>query len=227
MKITSRQSILRVLIVLAIIAVVIVISVKTEKAKQLNLPATAVDTVALFNGHDLQNWHIVLKDSLAPADSTFFVKDGMIYCTGKPFGYIRTTDKFTDFNLHVEWRWPGDAGNSGVFLFVNQDKVFPDCLECQLFHDHAGDFIAMGKTDFTQRSDKTNKVVDKMRESSENPTGEWNIYDIRVQGDSVSVYVNGVLQNVASGLNRSGGWIALQSEGAPIEFRNVTLIKKD
>ncbi len=185
------------------------------------------DTISLFNGHDLNDWVIVLKDSLAPPDSTFFVSDGVIRSTGTPFGYVRTKDKYANYHLSLEWRWPQDPGNSGVFLHVNNDKVFPECLECQLFHDHAGDFIAMGDLDFSQRIDKNSKVVNKLHESSEKPTGEWNRYDIRVMGDSVSISVNGVLQNVASHLNRTSGWIALQSEGAGVEFRNVNLVRED
>ena len=185
------------------------------------------DTIALFNGKNLDNWVIVLKDSLAAPDSTFFVQNGVIRSTGQPFGFIRTKEKYSDYQLLVEWRWPEEEGNSGVFLFVNDDNVFPDCLECQLFHGHAGDFIAMGDTDFKQHTDKNNSVVDKLEESSEKPAGEWNQYDIRVNGDSVSVYVNGTLQNIASDMNKTNGYIALQSEGAPVEFRNVELIKKD
>jgi hypothetical protein len=63
-----------------------------------------------------------------------------------------------------------------------------------------------------------------MNSSSEKPAGEWNLYDIRVQNDSVSIYVNGVLQNIASGMNLTKGYIALQSEGGPVLFRNVRLI---
>ncbi len=227
MKITERQSIIRILIVLVIIAIIVLISVKTEKGKRNSEIANVTDTIALFNGNDLNNWQIVLKDSLAAPDSTFFVKDGMICTTGEPFGYVRTKEKYSNYNLLVEWRWPKDAGNSGVFLHVNEDKVFPECLECQLYHGNAGDFIAMGRLDFTEHLDKTNMAVNKLHDSSENPSGEWNLYDIRVSGDSVTVYVNGVLQNTASALNRTSGWIALQSEGAPVEFRNIRLIRKD
>ncbi|MFR6633865.1 MAG: family 16 glycoside hydrolase [Alistipes onderdonkii] len=42
------------------------------------------------------------------------------------------------------------------------------------------------------------------------------------QGDRMAVYINGVLQNECSGTNRTG-YIALQSEGGTLEFRNVYL----
>ncbi len=226
-KITERQSILRILIVFALLVIVLLIGIRSKSIKNNTVKHVGNDTISLFNGHDLNNWRIVLKDSLAPLDSTFFVDNGTIFCTGKPFGYLRTKDTFSSFRLLVDWSWVGEPGNSGVFLFVNQDKIFPDCLECQLQHGQAGDFIATGDVDFREKTDKTNIFVNKMKDSSEKPAGEWNTYDIRVLGDSVSIYVNGVLQNIASHLTKTSGSIALQSEGAPIRFRNIKLIRKD
>jgi hypothetical protein len=227
MKTNKYGRISRLIGAFAVTAAIILGGCHSGKKQPAESTEITADTIALFNGHNLDNWVIVLKDSLAPPDSTFYVKDGLLCSTGQPFGYVRTKEKYSDFDLLVEWRWPAEEGNSGVFLFVNKDKVFPECLECQLYHGSAGDFIAVGETDFKEHTDKANMVVAKRAESSEKPAGEWNLYDIRQQGDSVSVYVNGVLQNIASGLNRTSGWIALQSEGAPIEFRSVRLIRKD
>jgi hypothetical protein len=89
----------------------------------------------------------------------------------------------------------------------------------------AGDFVCFPGFDFTEHVDKDKWAVAKMEEPSEKPAGEWNRYDIRVEGDSVSIYVNDVLQNVATNTNYTEGYIALQSEGAPLQFRNVYLIK--
>jgi hypothetical protein len=45
------------------------------------------------------------------------------------------------------------------------------------------------------------------------------------KSNTIDVYVNGVLQNKATGVNVSSGHICLQSEGKDIQFRNVYLIK--
>jgi hypothetical protein len=62
-----------------------------------------------------------------------------------------------------------------------------------------------------------------MESSSENPPGEWNRYDIVCEGDSIQLTVNGVLQNKGAGANPPSGAICLQSEGSPIQFRNIYL----
>ena len=52
--------------------------------------------------------------------------------------------------------------------------------------------------------------------------GEWNEADIECIGHHMKVYINGVLQNEADG-QFDRGFIALQSEGGPLQFRNITL----
>ena len=68
-----------------------------------------------------------------------------------------------------------------------------------------------------------NRRLPRKQDSSEKPTGEWNTYTITCRGDSVTTVVNGVQQNHTTGVTVSEGHICLQSEGAPIEFRNVRL----
>ena len=61
------------------------------------------------------------------------------------------------------------------------------------------------------------------KESAENPAGEWNTAEIICNGNFIQAYINGVLMNEAH-FNRSSGPIALQSEGGPLEVRNVYII---
>ncbi|NLF58841.1 MAG: DUF1080 domain-containing protein, partial [Candidatus Hydrogenedens sp.] len=57
--------------------------------------------------------------------------------------------------------------------------------------------------------------------SSEKPLGEWNQYKVVCKGDTIELYINGTLQNRATGCTVTSGIIGLQSEGTPIEFRNI------
>ena len=65
--------------------------------------------------------------------------------------------------------------------------------------------------------------VPKMAASSEKPLGEWNTYEVTCKDNTITVTINGVLQNKATETNVSSGKILLQSEGGAIEFRNIYL----
>lgn len=191
--------------------------------------ANAQKTEKLFNGKDLKNWNFsVAKDGVS-AEQVFSVQNGLIRISGEPFGYMYTKEKYGNYKLHVEWRWPeGKASNSGIFLLIEDlKKPFPNCIECQLHAGDAGDFVLLGGSDLTEFTSKVRPgfpVVKKDKASTENPAGEWNEANIFVQDGVITVYINGVYQN--TGTNRvTEGHIGLQSEGGPIEFRNVTVTK--
>ena len=57
----------------------------------------------------------------------------------------------------------------------------------------------------------------------EKPQGEWNQFEATLKGGSLKILINGLLQNEATEVLGAAGYIALQSEGAPIEFRNIQL----
>ena len=74
-----------------------------------------------------------------------------------------------------------------------------------------------------QNVEKQFVVVPKKEQGSENPPGQWNTYEIECLKDTIRCSVNGVLQNEGSNATETAGWICLQSEGSPIEFRNIYL----
>ena len=186
--------------------------------------------VALWNGKDFAGWKLYLPDDTVSVDDVWPVKDGVIHCAGKPNGYMRTTRKYENYRLHVEWRWPEEPTNSGVLLHASgPDQVWPKCIECQLKSGNAGDFVLIGGPGITvngqnmQNVEKQFVAVPKKEKSSEKPAGEWNTYEIECLKDTIRCSVNGVLQNEGSNATRTSGWICLQSEGSPIEFRNIYL----
>lgn len=78
----------------------------------------------LFNGKDLSNWNFVVDKNSVPAEQVFSVKDGLIQVAGQPFGYMYTKEKYGNYKLHVEWRWPdGKTANSGIFLLIEEPKI--------------------------------------------------------------------------------------------------------
>ena len=181
-------------------------------------------TVQLFNGNNLNNWAFQLRDASIDPATVFTVQNGVIHITGDPFGYMRTKEVYSDYKLHVEWRWPEEATNSGVFVHGQQpDAIWLKCIECQLQAGNAGDFVCMSGADMKEHVNKSRSWVRKMAESSEKPTGELNSIDVVCKGNTIAVYVNEVLQNKGTEVTVNEGHICLQSEGKDIEFRNVFL----
>jgi len=194
---------------------------------------TTEKKIELFNGQDLDNWNIVVDSEDGEPKDLFYVEDGVINTPGEPFGYIRTKESFSNYKLHLEWRWTEEPSNSGVFLNVQgKEIVFPHCVEAQLMNGKAGDFVLMRKGASITIKDSTYMVtsdehpylgIQKFEDSSEKPAGEWNSYDIISLDGTLELQVNGVLQNSGTGMTLTEGNIALQSEGGPIQFRNIYL----
>ncbi|MDL2256173.1 DUF1080 domain-containing protein [Parabacteroides sp. OttesenSCG-928-G06] len=190
----------------------------------------AQKTEKLFNGKDLKNWNFVVDKDSKPAEQVYSVKEGVIHIEGT-LGYMYTKEKYDNYKLHVEWRWPKEASNSGIFLLIEDTKnPFPNGIECQLHAGDAGDFVCLGGSDlaeFQQRPGTRRPafpVVKKTNASSEKEVGEWNEANIWVKEGTITVYINGVYQNTGTNKVKSGH-IGLQSEGKDVQFRNVTVTK--
>ena len=184
--------------------------------------------IMLFNGKDMSGWKLFIPDENIDVDEIWSVRNGVVHCKGKPNGYMRTKDTYKNYKLHLEWRWPGEPTNSGVLLHSSgEDKVWPRCIECQLKGGSAGDFVLINGTGITvdgkdmQDVNKQFVSVKKKQKSSEKPSGQWNSYDIYCDEGDIRCYVNDVLQNTGTDASDTSGWICLQSEGGPIEFRNI------
>lgn len=188
--------------------------------------------IALFNGQNLDGWKTYLQDTSVDAAKVWSIQNNVLRCEGKPNGYLRTDKTYSNYTLHLEWRWPETPTNSGVLLHVvGQDQIWPQCIEAQLQHLNAGDFVTIQKGSqitingvLHQPQDTNYKVLAKQHPSSEKPAGQWNSYDIVCDNGTITLYVNGTHQNSGTNATPLAGNICLQSEGSPIEFRNIYLI---
>lgn len=183
---------------------------------------------ALFNGMNFDGWTFYLKDDKARPEDVWTIRDGgVIHCTGAIPGYFRTLEPHEDYELTFEWRWTDKAGNSGLLLHCQPpDKVWPRSIEGQLMHGHAADFWLIGGTDCDQVERTEDNGLAALRvprrgESNEKPAGEWNHYRAVCDDDHITLFINGRLKNEATGCSPTRGFIGFQSEGAPIQFRNI------
>jgi hypothetical protein len=213
--------------VFIILSLLIAVPLSAQSKKKAKAPKDRkAEKVQLFNGNDLSNWVFHLKDPSVNPATVFTVRNSVIRITGNPYGYMRTKESFSDYLLHVEYRWPFEATNSGIFIHVQQpDTIWPKCIEVQLAAGNAGDFICVGGVNMNEQTDKSKRVLKKMAASSEKPVGEWNTVEVACRTNTIEVFVNGVLQNKGTGITVNKGHICLQSEGKDIEFRNVFLTK--
>lgn len=203
----------------------------------LALPLQAAGPVQLFNGKDLSGWTASLwdrktrvPDVTTPASEVWTVKDGILTCLGKPAGYLRTVDEYGDYRLEVEWRWQAGTtgGNNGVLVHVTGQGApgqWPKSVEVQLAQGDAGDFWVMGTTMNVAKPEnrRDGRRLLNFTDNSEKPAGEWNKMIVEARGGDLKVWVNGDLVNHGIECSESRGAIALQSEGAVVEFRRIVL----
>jgi hypothetical protein len=154
--------------------------------------------------------------------------DGVIAVAGKPSGFIATRDAYTDYRLHVEWRWTGKPGNGGVLLHVAsgpKDGVWPYSIQVQTKHGAVGDLLPMAGASFheplTSAPGAYPAIKAHMAADSERPPGEWNSMDVLVRGGCIDVTINGVPQNSVTIAQPATGRIGFQLEGTPYELRNL------
>jgi len=197
----------------------------SDKSKTVTVESIAItpsEKTDLWNGKDLSEWDLFIEDTTVDVSTIWSITDGVINCTGSSNGYMSTKIEYFDYKLTLEWRWSGEPGNSGVLLHkTGPDLVWPKSIEGQLMAGNAGDFWLIGGTEVKEHIDKTTRRIQKKSESSEKQAGEWNKYEILCSGDNISLTVNGVLQNEATAASVQQGKICLQSEGKPIQFRNI------
>ena len=185
------------------------------------------DQLTLWNGRDLAGWKLFLNDATIDPRTVWSAADGVVHFDTKVSGFLKTEKTFSNYHLHVEWRWPKNAAantNSGVLVHVHgPDAIWPLCFECQLKTGNAGQVVGMGLDIPAAPMVANRKRAPRLADSSEKSLGEWNAYEIFCRADTIEAFVNGVRQNFVEKLPAAAGAIALQLEGFPVEFRNVWL----
>ena len=204
--------------------------------------AAAVGSVSLFSGKDLAGWHVDVPEADDNPDiqPTFIIRDGKLVSLGQPRGHLITDADYQDYRLDVEYRFAGEPGNCGVLVHASTPRalydMFPKSIEVQMNHQHAGDFWCIVE-DITvpnmveRRGPKENwgitegkgRRILNLTDGSERPLGQWNQMTIECVDDEIKVWVNGDLVNHGSDCTATKGQIAIQAEGAEVEFRKLRL----
>ncbi len=183
-------------------------------------------------------------------EETWVFKDGIIYCTGKPIGVIRTQKKFTNFEMVYEWCHRKSAGNSGSFVWVPEEaladlppnKLPSGGIEVQVLdHGYAtrfkertgkdsdwfttnGDVFAVGKSTMKPFEPiSPNGRRSFPRKNLSKGVDQWNHYYVRAINGEVRLWVNGEEVSGGNECNPRSGYLCLEAEGSPVEFRNLRI----
>lgn len=177
--------------------------------------------------------------------------NGILYCTGQPIGVIRSKQPYTNFEVVAQWRHLRPGGNSGIFVWATPESIqaleqgkgrLPTGIEVQILdHDYTRQYEAQSKKKadwFTTNGDvfPTGSTTMKPfppispdgsrsfpRKNLSKGAGEWNHYYVRCINGEVRLWVNG--EEVSGGTNcrPATGYLCLESEGSPIEFKELRM----
>ncbi|MFN8347747.1 MAG: DUF1080 domain-containing protein [Spirosomataceae bacterium] len=197
---------------------------------------------SLFNGKDLTGWHIDIPaiDKDPNARNPFIVRNGLLVSLGEPQGHLITDADYQNYRIEVQYRFAGKPGNCGLLLHASAPRalygMFPKSIESQMMHGNAGDFWCIVENieveDMEKRRgpkenwgtvDGKERRIKNLTDNSEKPLGEWNTMIVECLNDHIKVWVNGDMVNHGFQCTAQKGRIALQAEGAEVEFRKVIL----
>jgi 3-keto-disaccharide hydrolase len=187
--------------------------------------SSAREPVKLFNGMDLSGWAWVSAKRGSRIEDIWTVVDGNLRCNGTVPGYIRTDSEYTSFILTMQVRRLTE-GDGGVLLrVIGGEKVWPKSIGAETGSDAFGDIWNLDQFPMEVDPRRTQGAYTKRirADLAEKPLGEWNDYEIRMNGGELTLRVNGVVQNVAWGCRVLPGKIALRSHGGMYELRKILL----
>jgi Domain of Unknown Function (DUF1080) len=181
---------------------------------------------------------------------TWTWKDGVVHCTGQPVGVTRTRTPLVNFELVAQWRHLQSGGNSGIFVWAAEEslkdlrpgKLPRGGIEVQILdHGFREQFEKRSKKKadwFTTHGDVFPVGTSKMKpfapvspdghrsfpsKNLSKGVGEWNHYYVRCINGEVRLWVNGEEVSGGTGCEPHAGFLCLESEGAPVEFRQLRI----
>lgn len=178
----------------------------------------------LFDGtaDSLTDWRQAGPGTFALGDDGTLTSSGgmgMLWYAGKEFGA---------YSLKLDWRMSSESGNDNSGVFVG----FPPSDDPWSAVDN-GYEIQIDATDVPERTTGSVygfKSADLgARDRALNPPGEWNTYEIRVEGERLRIWLNGVkindFTNTDPARSLRDGHLGIQNHGADdkVSFRDIRI----
>ena len=207
--------------------------------------------VRAFIDDTAPGWESLTEEDFAAvnsAEDTWRWEDGVLHCTGRPVSVLRTAEPFENVEIVVEWMHEKPAGNSGLFVWVTPESIerlteagkpgLPDGIEVQMLdHGYTDKVAAQGKdttwfgtngdvfpvgvklTPFPPLSPNGSRSFPRKKLAKGH--GQWNHYYVRAINGEVRLWVNGEEVSGGTAADPARGYLCLESEGSPIQFRKV------
>ena len=165
--------------------------------------------ITLFNGKDLTGWH-------AEGPNQWYAENGILR-SPRGGSNLVTDEKFTDFKLHIEFRYP-EGSNSGVYLRGRYEVQVADSKGLEPASDQLGGIYGF---------------ITPLENVAKAP-GEWQSYDVTLVGRLVTVVANGktiiynqIIPGITGGALNSNeaepGPIYIQGDHGAIDYRNIVI----
>ena len=209
--------------------------------RRSHLPKAFIDGVG-------PDWTVLGEQDFAHVncdDDTWTWQDDILHCTGKPTGVLRSAKQYTNFELVCQWRHLRPAGNSGVFVWATKASIdaltdagkpgLPKGIEVQVldleyggdnpadWYTSHGDVFPVGVAMKPFPPLSPNGVRSFPSKNLSKGVNIWNHYYIRAINGEVRLWVNGEEVSGGTDCNPRTGYLALESEGSPIDFKNIRL----
>lgn len=189
--------------------------------------------VDLFNGRDLSGW---VNVNCAPSTWTIGqddLGDPVIACSGFPTGVLRTERMYENFILELEYRHLKPGGNAGLFVWSDaltaRGQPFTRSVEVQVMDGLEGDWYTSDGDIFPIHGAKmipeNGRGGDRAfpTEKRANRAPLWNHYRVTCNNGEISLAVNGKVVTRGRDVSPRKGYICLESEGSPVDFRRIRI----
>jgi hypothetical protein len=207
---------------------------------------------AFIDGTGL-GWHKLGESDFTNANcapDTWSWKNEVIHCTGKPTGVMRSQKQYTNFELVAQWQMLKSGGNSGIFVWTAESAFvdlksgkLPQCgFEIQVL-DHGyteqwekqtgkkatwfttnGDVFSVGSAHlkpFPPAGPAGERSFP--RKNLSKGINQWNHYYVRCINGEIRLWVNGEEVSGGNNCEPRSGYLCLESEGAPVEFKELRI----
>lgn len=176
--------------------------------------------VSLFNGKDLTGWR----------KANYVVEDAMIVCKG---GNLVTEKQYSNYVFEFEFLLPSGANNGlGIHYPGSGDPAYTG-MELQILDNSHKRYAKL--KDYQYHGSLY--TLQAAKRGHLKPTGEWNLQKVTVDGPLIKVELNGTeilnanLDEINKakpkhkGAKRRSGHICFCGHGAPVKFRNITILE--